>query len=166
MNCLGQDGGGTGKDQRKDGTFGLRSASSWHRGGVNLAYADGSVRFTRNEVDHKAYTGRFSLDREEITVAEDSNEADLYGLQASVQSNEELLRQRRALYALARTGRQRPGRDSSSTFFGLEDPSRSVPSISLHTVILSNSVATDADLIHLAAFPELKRLSLSSSKLC
>jgi Ca-activated chloride channel family protein len=72
VNCLGQYGGGTGKNQRKDGVFGVRSASSWHKGGVNLAYADGSVRFTRNEVDEISYTGQFSVDRGEITVDNES----------------------------------------------------------------------------------------------
>jgi prepilin-type N-terminal cleavage/methylation domain-containing protein/prepilin-type processing-associated H-X9-DG protein len=72
INCMGQYGGGTDGGHpdggRADGTFGVRCASSWHRNGVNLAYADGSVRFVREDVDPKAYTGRFSVDRGEITV--------------------------------------------------------------------------------------------------
>jgi len=70
--CLGQYNGATGGGSRKDGTFGMRCASSWHRQGVNLGYADGSVRFVRDEVDMKAYTGRFSVDRGEITVSNES----------------------------------------------------------------------------------------------
>jgi prepilin-type N-terminal cleavage/methylation domain-containing protein/prepilin-type processing-associated H-X9-DG protein len=79
-NCLGQYGGATGHGDwsagmnsgAKGGTFGIRCASSWHRQGVNLGYADGSVRFVRNEVDPQSYTGRFSIDRGEITIDDES----------------------------------------------------------------------------------------------
>lgn len=70
-NCISGRGGGVGPGQRKDGTFGVRCASSWHRDGVNLAYADASVRFVRENVDWTAYTGRFSVDRGEITISEE-----------------------------------------------------------------------------------------------
>ena len=70
--CLGQYNGSTNHGGMKSGTFGIRCASSWHRQGVNLGYADGSVRFVRNEVDPQSYTGRFSVDRGEITVDDES----------------------------------------------------------------------------------------------
>jgi prepilin-type processing-associated H-X9-DG protein len=55
----------------RDAAFGLRPASSWHVGGVNLGYADGSVRFVTNDVNPGEYTGRFSIDRGEITGDEE-----------------------------------------------------------------------------------------------
>lgn len=67
VNCLGEW-GGAGAKRRRDGVFGVRCASSWHRQGVNLAYADGSTRFIRNSIDQQVYTGMFSIDRDEITA--------------------------------------------------------------------------------------------------
>ena len=66
-NCLGEWGGADAK-RRRDGIFGVRCASSWHRQGVNLAFADGSTRFIVNTVDQQVYTGMFSIDRDEITA--------------------------------------------------------------------------------------------------
>jgi prepilin-type processing-associated H-X9-DG protein len=70
-NCLGQHRGRTGNGRRKDGAYGLRCASSWHRGGVNLAFADGAVRFAPDSVDVDAYTALFSVDRAEVIAADD-----------------------------------------------------------------------------------------------
>lgn len=63
VNCLGQYGGGAKPNQRKDGMFGVRSASSWHEGGVNVGMADGSTRFVQESIDHRAYTGLFDARR-------------------------------------------------------------------------------------------------------
>jgi len=65
MNCLGRE---LGSKNGRDAAFGLRASSSWHKGGVNLGYADGSVRFVSDEVDQVSYTGRFSMDRGEVTM--------------------------------------------------------------------------------------------------
>ena len=66
-NCLGQYSGTTGRGFQKDGIFGLRCASSWHRGGTNLGFADGSVRLVADEVDPQLYTALFSVDRGDLT---------------------------------------------------------------------------------------------------
>lgn len=64
VNCLSRH---YGSKNGRDGYFGLRTASSWHKGGVNLAFADGSVRFIRDDVDPRKYTAMFSIDRGEVT---------------------------------------------------------------------------------------------------
>ena len=65
----------TGPGQRKDGLFGLRCASSWHKGGVNLAMADGTVRFLADDIDPSIYTGLFSKDLGEITIMQQTPSA-------------------------------------------------------------------------------------------
>jgi hypothetical protein len=61
-NCLGGY-----KDSRngKDAAFGLRCASSWHSGGVNIAFASGSVKFIRDDMIRDLYTSLFSIDRDD-----------------------------------------------------------------------------------------------------
>jgi prepilin-type processing-associated H-X9-DG protein len=70
-NCLGQYRGGVQSGRRKDGAYGLRCASSWHRGGVNLAFADGAVRFIPDSVNVDTYTALFSVDRNDIVASEE-----------------------------------------------------------------------------------------------
>jgi prepilin-type processing-associated H-X9-DG protein len=63
-NCLG---GYPDSGNRKDAAFGLRCASSWHKAGVNVAFADGSVYFVPENWNPDWYTALFSIDRNEIT---------------------------------------------------------------------------------------------------
>lgn len=51
---------------------GIYAASSWHRGGVNTAFADGSGRFLRDTIDPDVYTAFFSVDRGEIVSVGES----------------------------------------------------------------------------------------------
>ena len=52
----------------KDAAFGLRCASSWHKRGVNIAIADGSVRFLNDDIDPDFCAAVFSIDRGESQV--------------------------------------------------------------------------------------------------
>jgi len=50
---------------------GFYAARSMHGSGVQLGFADGSVRFIANSVDESAYRNTFSANGSEINVAID-----------------------------------------------------------------------------------------------